>query len=67
MIFLDSVDQITGAADANRMSWIPTRLPPNIKVSNILLRACVCVHVRVFVCVSVCVCMCACVWVYIDL
>ncbi|RXG53429.1 hypothetical protein Avbf_10920 [Armadillidium vulgare] len=31
MIFLDSVDQITGAADANRMSWIPTRLPHNVK------------------------------------
>ncbi|KAF2357626.1 P-loop containing nucleoside triphosphate hydrolase [Trinorchestia longiramus] len=32
LIFLDSVDQITGAADANRMSWIPTRLPPNVKI-----------------------------------
>ncbi|XP_068248399.1 NACHT and WD repeat domain-containing protein 2 [Palaemon carinicauda] len=32
LIFLDSVDQVTGAADANRMSWIPTRLPPNVKI-----------------------------------
>ncbi|KAK8372274.1 hypothetical protein O3P69_019805, partial [Scylla paramamosain] len=31
LIFLDSVDQVTGATDANRMSWIPTRLPPNVK------------------------------------
>ncbi|XP_050688331.1 NACHT and WD repeat domain-containing protein 2-like [Eriocheir sinensis] len=32
LIFLDSVDQVTGATDANRMSWIPTRLPPNVKI-----------------------------------
>ncbi|XP_047484728.1 uncharacterized protein LOC125036301 [Penaeus chinensis] len=32
LIYLDSVDQVTGATDANRMSWIPTRLPPNVKI-----------------------------------
>lgn len=38
LIFLDSVDQVTGATDANRMSWIPTRLPPNVKVRRYALQ-----------------------------
>lgn len=32
IVFLDSVDQLTGAQDANKVSWLPTRLPPNCKV-----------------------------------
>lgn len=28
--FLDSVDQLTGAAD--KVSWLPTRMPPNCKI-----------------------------------
>ncbi|XP_076047272.1 NACHT and WD repeat domain-containing protein 2 [Oratosquilla oratoria] len=32
LIFLDSVDQVTGAQDANKVSWLPTRLPPQVKV-----------------------------------
>nr|XP_018912430.1 PREDICTED: NACHT and WD repeat domain-containing protein 2 isoform X2 [Bemisia tabaci] len=31
-VFLDSVDQLTGAQDANKVSWLPTRLPPNCKL-----------------------------------
>lgn len=31
-LFLDSVDQLTGTQDANKVSWLPTRLPPNCKV-----------------------------------
>lgn len=46
MIFLDSVDQITGAVDANRMSWIPTRLPPNVKVSGCVTSKTVIVKAR---------------------
>ena len=34
LLFLDSVDQLTGAQDANKVSWLPTRLPPYCKVSN---------------------------------
>lgn len=33
IVFLDSVDQLTGAQDNNKVSWIPTRLPPNCKVN----------------------------------
>lgn len=36
LVFLDSVDQMTGAQDSNNVSWLPTRLPPNCKVSFIL-------------------------------
>jgi len=32
-IYLDSVDQLTGTQDSNKVSWIPTRLPPHCKVS----------------------------------
>lgn len=32
-LFLDSVDQLTGTQDANKVSWLPTRLPPNCKVT----------------------------------
>lgn len=34
LLFLDSVDQLTGTADANKVSWLPTRLPPHCKVRN---------------------------------
>lgn len=30
LLFLDSVDQLTGTQD--KVSWLPTRLPPNCKV-----------------------------------
>lgn len=36
IVFLDSVDQLTGTQDANRVSWLPTHLPPNCKVLNYL-------------------------------
>ncbi|XP_052126754.1 NACHT and WD repeat domain-containing protein 2, partial [Frankliniella occidentalis] len=32
IVFLDSVDQLTGAQDANKVSWLPTRLPPYCKL-----------------------------------
>lgn len=32
LLFLDSVDQLTGTQDANKVSWIPTRLPPFCKI-----------------------------------
>ncbi|KAH1018594.1 hypothetical protein HUJ05_006333 [Dendroctonus ponderosae] len=32
LLFLDSVDQLTGTADANKVSWIPTRLPKHCKI-----------------------------------
>ncbi|XP_072379032.1 NACHT and WD repeat domain-containing protein 2 isoform X1 [Diabrotica undecimpunctata] len=32
LLFLDSVDQLTGTQDANKVSWLPTRLPPNCKI-----------------------------------
>lgn len=32
LVFLDSVDQIGGAQDANKMAWLPTRLPPHCKI-----------------------------------
>ncbi|ALC45346.1 CG10185 [Drosophila busckii] len=31
-IYLDSVDQLTGTQDSNKVSWIPTRLPPHCKI-----------------------------------
>lgn len=34
IVFLDSVDQLTGAQDANKVSWLPTRLPSNCKVAQ---------------------------------
>lgn len=33
-LYLDSVDQLTGTQDSNKVSWIPTRLPPHCKVSG---------------------------------
>ena len=32
LLFLDSVDQLTGV-QGNKLSWLPTRLPPNCKVN----------------------------------
>ncbi|KAK9753905.1 NACHT domain [Popillia japonica] len=32
VFFLDSVDQLTGTQGANRVSWLPTRLPPHCKI-----------------------------------
>ena len=32
LIFLDSVDQLVGSQDANKMSWLPTKLPPFCKI-----------------------------------
>ena len=32
LIFLDSVDQIVGTTDGNRMSWLPLNLPPHCKI-----------------------------------
>lgn len=32
--FLDSVDQLTGAQDSSKVSWLPTRLPRHSKVSK---------------------------------
>lgn len=32
VLFLDSVDQLTGTQDTNNVSWLPTRLPNNCKV-----------------------------------
>ncbi|KAK7576572.1 hypothetical protein V9T40_012858 [Parthenolecanium corni] len=32
IVFLDSVDQLTGTQDASKVSWLPTRLPPNCKL-----------------------------------
>lgn len=31
--FLDSIDQLTGTAD--KVSWLPTRMPPNCKVKSL--------------------------------
>ena len=36
LLFLDSVDQLTGAQDANKVSWLPLRLPPFCKVHNLI-------------------------------
>lgn len=32
LLFLDSIDQLTGAQDSNKVSWLPTRLPPYCKI-----------------------------------
>ena len=32
LIFLDSVDELTGSQDANKMSWLPLKIPPNCKI-----------------------------------
>ena len=34
LLFLDSVDQLTGV-QGNKLSWLPTRLPPNCKVYGV--------------------------------
>jgi len=36
LLFLDSVDQLTGAQDANKVSWLPLRLPSYCKVNNLI-------------------------------
>lgn len=36
LLFLDSVDQLTGV-QGNKLSWLPTRLPLNCKVSIVFL------------------------------
>lgn len=35
LLFLDSVDQLTGAQDVNKVSWLPTKLPPYCKVRSV--------------------------------
>jgi hypothetical protein len=35
IVFLDSVDQLTGTQDTSKVSWLPTRLPPNCKVRKL--------------------------------
>ena len=32
LIMLDSVDELTGSQDANKMAWLPTKLPPHCKI-----------------------------------
>ena len=32
LIFLDSVDELTGSTDANKFSWLPLRIPPHCKI-----------------------------------
>ena len=32
LIFLDSVDELTGSQDANKMSWLPLKIPPFCKI-----------------------------------
>ena len=32
LICLDSVDQLVGGQDGNKMSWLPTKIPPNCKI-----------------------------------
>ena len=32
LVFLDSVDELTGSQDANRMSWLPLQIPPHCKI-----------------------------------
>jgi hypothetical protein len=36
LLFLDSVDQLTGAQDANKVSWLPLRLPSYCKVNHLI-------------------------------
>lgn len=31
-LYLDSVDQLTGTGTGNKVSWLPTRLPPHCKI-----------------------------------
>ena len=32
MIFFDSIDELTGSQDSNKMSWLPLKLPPHCKL-----------------------------------
>ena len=32
LICLDSVDQLVGSQDGNKMSWLPTKIPPYCKI-----------------------------------
>ena len=32
LICLDSVDQLVGSQDGNKMSWLPTKIPPHCKI-----------------------------------
>ncbi|CAB3365460.1 Hypothetical predicted protein [Cloeon dipterum] len=32
LLFLDSIDQLTGAQGANKISWLPTKIPPHCKI-----------------------------------
>jgi len=32
LLFLDSIDQMTGVQGANKVSWLPTKIPPHCKV-----------------------------------
>ena len=32
LVYLDSLDQLVGAQDSNKMSWLPTNLPPHCKI-----------------------------------
>ena len=32
LICLDSVDQLVGSTEGSKMSWLPTKLPPNCKI-----------------------------------
>ena len=32
LICLDSVDQLVGSQDGNKMAWLPTKLPPHCKI-----------------------------------
>ena len=32
LIFLDSVDELTGSQDSNKMSWLPLKIPPHCKI-----------------------------------
>ena len=32
LIFLDSVDELTGSQDSNKMSWLPLKIPDHCKI-----------------------------------
>ena len=32
LIFFDSIDELTGSQDSNKMSWLPLKLPPHCKL-----------------------------------
>ena len=32
LIFLDSVDELTGSQDSNKMSWLPLKIPQHCKI-----------------------------------